>query len=90
MMARASDAVRNSLTADVVCPKRFGNPTEFAALVRRVAWRCCCWLLAVGCWLLAVGADEDVLVPQAKTIIENPYLNGVTIRIDGGIRMSNL
>ena len=47
-------------------------------------------LLAVGCWLLAVGADEDVLVPQAKTIIENPYLNGVTIRIDGGIRMSNL
>ena len=34
MMAAASDKVRDALLKDVVCPKRFGDPSEFAALVR--------------------------------------------------------
>jgi NAD(P)-dependent dehydrogenase (short-subunit alcohol dehydrogenase family) len=44
-----------SLTAQTLFPKRLGDPTEFALLV--------------------------------KAIVENPMLNGDTIRLDGGIRM---
>jgi len=55
MMARAPDAVRQSLAASIPFPKRLGHPDEFAAL--------------------------------ALSIIENPYLNGENIRLDGAIRM---
>lgn len=58
MMAMASDKVKQSLMADVVAPKRFGEPTEMAELV--------------------------------VYMIEAGYLNAQTIRLDGGIHMSNL
>ena len=50
--------MKDGLVASVVYPKRFGQPEEFADLV--------------------------------KSVIANEYLNGETIRIDGGIRFSNL
>jgi NAD(P)-dependent dehydrogenase (short-subunit alcohol dehydrogenase family) len=49
------DSARESITDDVVFPKRLGRPSDFARLVR--------------------------------TIVENPYLNGETIRLDGALRM---
>lgn len=58
MMAMASDKVKTSLLADVVTPKRFGDPVEMAELV--------------------------------VYMIQAGYLNAQTIRLDGGIRMSNL
>ncbi len=50
--------MQDDLLRSVVYPKRFGEPAEFALLV--------------------------------KSIVINPYLNGETIRFDGGIRFSNL
>ena len=58
MMAMASDKVKASLLADVVAPKRMGDPVEMAELV--------------------------------AYMIEAGYLNAQTIRLDGGVRMSNL
>eukprot|EP00658_Telonema_sp_P-2_P085882 TRINITY_DN9891_c0_g1_i3.p1 TRINITY_DN9891_c0_g1~~TRINITY_DN9891_c0_g1_i3.p1 ORF type:complete len:325 (-),score=69.79 TRINITY_DN9891_c0_g1_i3:374-1348(-) len=58
MMARTSEKVQKSFLADVVAPKRFGDPTEMAELV--------------------------------VYMIEASYLNAQTIRLDGGIRVSNL
>merc|ERR1711934_721692 len=58
MMAMASEKVSASLLADVVAPKRFGDPEEMAELV---------------VYMISAG-----------------YLNAQTIRLDGGIRMSNL
>lgn len=49
------DKVKDGLIRMIPFPQRFGNPAEFAMLV--------------------------------KQIIENPYLNGMTIRLDAGIRM---
>jgi NAD(P)-dependent dehydrogenase (short-subunit alcohol dehydrogenase family) len=46
---------RAALTANIVHPKRLGDPAEYAALVEHIA--------------------------------RNPYLNGETIRLDGGLRM---
>jgi len=56
MIGGMSDAVRQSLIATCVFPKRMGYPSEFAMLVRQ--------------------------------IIENPMLNGATIRLDGALRMA--
>ncbi|MCU1634800.1 MAG: 3-hydroxy-2-methylbutyryl-CoA dehydrogenase [Cryobacterium sp.] len=55
MLRELSQAVRDSLAAQVPHPSRLGDPAEYAALVRH--------------------------------IVENPMLNGETIRLDGGIRM---
>ena len=58
LMQAASDKVKNGLLRQVVQPKRFGSPDEFAKL--------CC------------------------SIIDNHYLNGTIIRMDGGLRFANL
>jgi len=58
MMSAASEKVKASLLADVVSPKRMGNPPEFAH--------------------------------AAKFLIENAYMNAQVVRVDGGVRMSNL
>ena len=55
MLAAMPEDVQKSLGASVPFPKRLGQPTEFAALVRHM--------------------------------IENPYLNGEVIRLDGALRM---
>lgn len=55
MLAGLPEDKRAALAADVVFPKRLGNPDEYGALV--------------------------------ATIIENGYLNGETIRLDGSLRM---
>jgi NAD(P)-dependent dehydrogenase (short-subunit alcohol dehydrogenase family) len=49
------EEARAALTANIVNPKRLGDPVEYAALVEH--------------------------------ILRNPYLNGETIRLDGGLRM---
>jgi len=56
MFGAASDEMKKGLAAEVLFPKRLGQPEEFA----NVAW----------------------------TIIQTAYLNGETIRMDGGIRMT--
>ena len=56
LMARASENVRQSLSASVPFPKRFGQPQEYAAL--------------------------------ALALIENDYMNGEDVRLDGAIRMA--
>ena len=56
MMAGAPPAVRDPLIEMTQFPKRLGDASEYALLVRQ--------------------------------IVENPYLNGETIRIDAGIRMA--
>jgi len=58
LMQAMPENVTNALLKDVVAPRRFGKPSEFALCVLQ--------------------------------IIENPYLNATCIRLDGGIRMSNL
>jgi len=58
LMRGAAPKVKEGLLAQVVAPKRFGAPEEFAQLV--------------------------------TTIIDNGYLNGEVIRMDGGIRFANL
>ena len=58
LMKAAPPKVRKGLVRQVVSPKRFGLPSEFAFLV--------------------------------ASIIDNKYLNGETIRLDGGIRFANL
>eukprot|EP00012_Vannella_robusta_P009140 CAMPEP_0206207606 /NCGR_PEP_ID=MMETSP0166-20121206/15694_1 /ASSEMBLY_ACC=CAM_ASM_000260 /TAXON_ID=95228 /ORGANISM="Vannella robusta, Strain DIVA3 518/3/11/1/6" /LENGTH=267 /DNA_ID=CAMNT_0053628405 /DNA_START=933 /DNA_END=1733 /DNA_ORIENTATION=- len=55
LVAMMPEDVRNGLAADVVGPRRLGNPPEFGQLVVHM--------------------------------VENPYLNGETIRLDGAIRM---
>ena len=55
MLAAAPPNVREPLVAATLSPKRLGDASEFASLVRQ--------------------------------IVENPYLNGETIRLDAGIRM---
>jgi len=55
MLAALPDDRRAALAADVVFPKRLGDPAEYGALV--------------------------------AAIVETGYLNGETIRLDGGIRM---
>ncbi len=55
MMASLGSEMAEALARDVTFPKRLGDPSEFAHLVR--------------------------------TIIENAYLNGTTIRLDGAIRL---
>ena len=55
MLGALPDDKRAALAADVVFPKRLGDPAEYGALV--------------------------------AAIIETGYLNGETIRLDGGIRM---
>jgi NAD(P)-dependent dehydrogenase (short-subunit alcohol dehydrogenase family) len=55
MLGTLPDDRRAALAADVVFPKRLGDPAEYGALV--------------------------------VAIIETGYLNGETIRLDGGIRM---
>lgn len=52
-LASASEAIRESLIANVAFPKRFGRPEEFASLV--------------------------------EAILRTPFLNGQTIRLDGGL-----
>ncbi len=54
IMMSVPDEMRAGLEANVVHPKRLGEPEEFAMLV--------------------------------ETILRNPYLNGTTIRLDGGTR----
>jgi NAD(P)-dependent dehydrogenase (short-subunit alcohol dehydrogenase family) len=56
MLASLPRHIQESFDRELVFPRRFGNPREFAQLVR--------------------------------TIIENPMLNGDTIRIHGGSRMA--
>ena len=56
MMIGAPAAVRDPLLEMIQFPKRTGDPSEYALLVRQ--------------------------------IVENPYLNGETIRLDAGIRMA--
>ena len=56
MMIGAPPAVRDPLIEMTQFPKRLGDASEYALLVRQ--------------------------------IVENPYLNGETIRIDAGIRMA--
>ena len=51
----ASHHVKDELAAAVPCPKRLGDPDEYAKLV--------------------------------AAIIDNPMLNGETIRLDGAYRM---
>lgn len=58
LMQSAAPKVKDGLLAQVVGPKRFGKPEEFAQLV--------------------------------TSIIDNGYLNGEVIRMDGGIRFANL
>jgi NAD(P)-dependent dehydrogenase (short-subunit alcohol dehydrogenase family) len=55
MLGALADDRRAALSADVVFPKRLGDPAEYGALV--------------------------------QAIVETGYLNGETIRLDGGIRM---
>ena len=55
LMGVMSDEVRTSLAAQIPFPPRFGQPEEFASLVRH--------------------------------LIENVYLNGTIIRLDGAVRM---
>jgi NAD(P)-dependent dehydrogenase (short-subunit alcohol dehydrogenase family) len=55
MLASLPEDKRAALAADVVFPKRLGNPDEYGALV--------------------------------AAIVENDYLNGETIRLDGSLRM---
>ena len=55
LLAGLPEPARESLAAQVLFPKRFGRPDEYADLVSH--------------------------------IIHNDYLNGETIRMDGGIRM---
>ena len=55
MLGALPEDKRAALAADVVFPKRLGNPAEYAALV--------------------------------ASIVENGYLNGETIRLDGSLRM---
>ncbi|MBY5957086.1 SDR family oxidoreductase [Membranicola marinus] len=55
MVAGFPEKVQDSLAASVPFPKRLGNPTEFARLV--------------------------------KHIIENEYINGTVVRLDGSVRM---
>ena len=55
MLAGLPEDVQTGLAASVTCPKRLGDPSEYAAL--------------------------------ARFIVENGYLNGETIRIDGALRM---
>ncbi len=57
MMAEINESVKTRLEEDIVFPKRFGHPREFAKLVEH--------------------------------IIENTYLNGEVIRLDGGLRMGS-
>ncbi len=55
LLGLLAPAAKDALAADVLFPKRLGQPEEFAALVAH--------------------------------IVENPYLNGEIIRLDGGLRM---
>jgi NAD(P)-dependent dehydrogenase (short-subunit alcohol dehydrogenase family) len=55
MLGALPEDKRAALAADVVFPKRLGNPDEYGALV--------------------------------VSIVENGYLNGETIRLDGSLRM---
>jgi NAD(P)-dependent dehydrogenase (short-subunit alcohol dehydrogenase family) len=55
MLGSLPEDKRAALSADVVFPKRLGDPAEYGGLV--------------------------------AAIIETGYLNGETIRLDGGIRM---
>ncbi len=55
MLGALPEDKRAALAADVVFPKRLGNPDEYGALV--------------------------------AAIVENGYLNGETIRLDGSLRM---
>ncbi|TWX64305.1 SDR family NAD(P)-dependent oxidoreductase [Colwellia demingiae] len=55
MLARLSDDVRHTLEQSVLCPKRLGQPSEFAGAV--------------------------------QFLVNNGYMNGEVIRMDGGIRM---
>ncbi len=55
MLGALPEEKRAALAADVVFPKRLGNPDEYGALV--------------------------------AAIVENGYLNGETIRLDGSLRM---
>jgi NAD(P)-dependent dehydrogenase (short-subunit alcohol dehydrogenase family) len=55
LMGAMSDEVRTSLAAQIPFPPRFGQPEEFASLVRH--------------------------------LIENVYLNGTIVRLDGAVRM---
>jgi NAD(P)-dependent dehydrogenase (short-subunit alcohol dehydrogenase family) len=55
MLGALPEDKRAALAADVVFPKRLGNPAEYGALV--------------------------------AAIVENGYLNGETIRLDGSLRM---
>jgi NAD(P)-dependent dehydrogenase (short-subunit alcohol dehydrogenase family) len=55
LLGTLADDRRAALAADVVFPKRLGDPAEYGALV--------------------------------AAIVETGYLNGETIRLDGGIRM---
>lgn len=74
--------MRESLLKDVVAPHRFGKASEFALLVRQLAP----FLLQI----TITYHTHTVSHKQAQSIIDNPYLNALTIRIDAGIRMSNL
>lgn len=55
MLQGLPQEVQDQLAADVTCPKRLGDPSEYASL--------------------------------AGFIVENGYLNGEVIRIDGALRM---
>jgi NAD(P)-dependent dehydrogenase (short-subunit alcohol dehydrogenase family) len=55
LLAALPAEARAALAAGIPFPRRFGDPPQFAALVRH--------------------------------IIENPYLNGEVIRLDGALRM---
>ncbi len=55
MLGALPEDKRAALAADVVFPKRLGNPAEYGAMV--------------------------------ASIVENGYLNGETIRLDGALRM---
>ena len=55
LMGAMSNEVRTSLAAQIPFPPRFGQPEEFASLVRH--------------------------------LIENVYLNGTILRLDGAVRM---
>lgn len=57
LMVGINESVKSRLEEDIVFPKRFGNPREFAKLVEH--------------------------------IIENTYLNGEVIRLDGALRMGH-
>ena len=55
LLTNLPEKVHKQLVNNVPCPKRFGDPIEYAQLV--------------------------------GSIIQNPYLNGETIRLDGALRM---